>query len=61
MLTEKQKMKSHAVDECEKIQRGRIAVTEKSKELEQRAQYPVAMLGDLSDGQQNVYELLALE
>ena len=60
MLTEKQKMQSRAVEECEKIQRERIEIAEKLKEREQREPHSAAVLGDLSDGQQNVYELLVL-
>ena len=53
-------MKSRAFQECEKIQCRRIAIAEKFKELETREQCTAAVLGDSSDGQLNVHELLAL-
>ena len=55
MLTEKQNMKSRAVEEREKIQRERMAIAETLTELEQREQCT-----HLSDGEQHVYALLAL-
>ena len=58
MLSEKQKMKSRAVEEYKQIQRERIEIAEKLQEPVQRSR-DTAALGDLSDGQQRVYELVA--
>ena len=58
MSTEMQKMKSRAVEECfSQIQRERIAIAEQLGELERREQFTAAVLGDLSEDQQNVFEL----
>ena len=41
------------------LQRERIEIDEKLEDLEQRERYTAAVLGDLSDGQQNIHEVLA--
>ena len=61
MPTDMQKMKSRAVEECfSHIQRGRIVIAEQLEELERREQFTAAVLGDLSEDQQNVFELVCL-
>ena len=49
MLTEQQKMKSHAFAKREKMQSERSEIPERLNELEQRERYTAAVLGDLSD------------
>ena len=58
-LTQKQRMKSRAAEECGKFQLEGLAIAEKLKDLEQRAQCPAAVLGDLWDGQHKVHKLSA--
>ena len=57
---QRQTTKARAAEECEKTQREQLAIAEKFKELEQREHCTAAVLGDLSDGRPNVFELLAL-
>ena len=49
IVAERQEMNSRAVEECEKIQRERIKISQQMKELEQRERHTAAVLGDLSD------------